>query len=57
MKKSSKRGDVILDCYAGSGSVLVSANNLGRQAIGIELTDKYITIAKQRLKLNSEDLL
>ena len=51
IKKSSNRGDVVLDCYMGSGSTLVSAIKLGRKAIGIELEDKHIQTAKERLKL------
>ncbi|KKL49700.1 hypothetical protein LCGC14_2312850, partial [marine sediment metagenome] len=42
IKNSSKRGDTILDCYMGSGSIIISAVNLGRKSIGIELNDKYI---------------
>ena len=49
IKKSSKVGDVILDCYAGSGSTLLSAKRLHRQGIGIELEDKHIQTIKMRL--------
>lgn len=50
IKKSSKRGDCVLDCYAGSGSTIISAVNLGRKSIGIELNDKYLNIVKDRLE-------
>lgn len=49
IKKSSKRGDTVLDCYMGSGSTIISAVNLGRKAIGVELNDKYISVLNNRL--------
>ena len=55
IKKSSKAGDVVLDCYAGSGSTLLSAKRLHRKAVGIELEEKYIQIISDRLKLNKEN--
>ncbi len=54
IKKSSKKGDTVLDCYMGSGSTIISAANLGRKSIGIELNDKYIEVLNKRL---SEEVL
>lgn len=47
--KSSKRGDVVIDCFMGSGSVGVACKELGRQFIGIELDERYFDIAKNRI--------
>lgn len=46
---SSKENDIVLDTFVGSGSTLVSAKNLNRRYIGIELNPKWHKVAVDRL--------
>ncbi len=43
-----KRG-IVIDPYCGSGTTLVAAKILGQDFIGIEISEKYIKFAKDRL--------
>jgi len=42
-------GDIVLDCFMGSGTTAVAAIRENRQYIGIEILEKYVTLARQRV--------
>ena len=50
IKTSSNEGNVILDCFMGSGSTGVACLNTGRKFIGIEKEEKYFNISKKRIE-------
>ena len=52
IKTYTKEGETVLDFTCGSGSTLVAAKNTNRHAIGIELDEKYFSIAKERINAN-----
>jgi DNA modification methylase len=46
----TKKGMIVLDPFAGSGTALLAANKIGRQAIGIDINQEYKKLADKRLK-------
>lgn len=47
----SNPGDIVLDCFVGSGTTVKMALMTGRQAIGIDVSPEYLEIAKKRIAL------
>ncbi len=45
----SKPGDVVLDPFAGAGTVGVVADRLGRSFVGVELNSGYAAMARKRI--------
>lgn len=45
----SKRGDVILDPYFGSGTLGIACVELKRNYIGIDISSEYCELAKRRI--------
>lgn len=48
IRDCSKRGDIILDPFAGSGTILLAAERTGRKAAAIELDPHYVDTAVKR---------
>lgn len=45
----TKKGMTVLDPFAGSGTALLAALQIGRKAVGIDINPKYAELTKQRL--------
>jgi adenine-specific DNA-methyltransferase len=50
VEQSSNPDSIVLDCFAGSGSTLLAAQNLGRQWLGIDQSDVSVKVVKERFK-------
>lgn len=50
IKKSSDEGDVVFDCFMGSGTTGVASVKNNREFIGVELDKEYFNIAKERIQ-------
>jgi DNA modification methylase len=50
IKAGCPEGGTVLDPFAGSGTTLAVAAELGRSAIGCELNPEYIRLAERRIK-------
>jgi site-specific DNA-methyltransferase (adenine-specific) len=46
----SNPGDIVLDCFLGSGTTGKMAMKYGRNFVGIEVSAKYLAIAEQRIR-------
>jgi DNA modification methylase len=53
---SSNETDLILDPFLGSGTTAVACKRLNRRFIGIEISEKYCEIAKNRLQNEARPL-
>ncbi len=49
ISNSSKEGEVVLDCFAGSGTTAVACESLKRKCILIEKEKKYCNVIVNRL--------
>ncbi len=50
IKASSNRGDVVLDPFLGSGSLIEAAIRTGRIGVGFEINPTYVRLAAERIK-------
>jgi DNA modification methylase len=56
IRNSSKRGDIVLDLFLGSGSTLIAAEGLSRRCFGLEIDPKYCdAIVKRYIAFVGQD--
>jgi DNA modification methylase len=55
IKAGSKEGQLILDPFAGSGTTGIVAKALGRSAVLLDISSKYVKLMKERLKLPEDE--
>ena len=48
MRDCSRRGSIVLDAFAGSGSTIMAAEQIGRRAFCIEIEPRYVDVAIRR---------
>ena len=50
IKHSSNEGDIVLDCFGGSGTTAKACQNLNRKYILFENKKDYVKMTRNRLK-------
>lgn len=50
LKRSVKPGDVVLDAFAGSGTIFPAAHQFKCKAVGLEMNPEYFAISLTRMK-------
>ena len=48
LRNSSRRGDLVLDPFAGSGSTLIACERLGRRCFSVEIDPVYCDVIRRR---------
>lgn len=56
IKLFTHEGELVLDPFVGSGTTLVAAQDLNRNAVGFDLAEEYVQLCEQRMLAN-RDLL
>ncbi len=52
LKIASKKGDLVLDCFGGSGTTGIVADRFGLDSVIIEINPENIEIIKRRFALH-----
>lgn len=49
-------GDTVLDPFLGSGTTSIAALKAGRNSVGVDIEDKYMKMASERVQISSQGL-
>jgi adenine-specific DNA-methyltransferase len=55
IKTSSYEGDIVLDCFAGSGATIEAALRLNRRVVGIELDSRWVERSIDRARSAAQE--
>ncbi|MGI9306218.1 MAG: DNA-methyltransferase [Gammaproteobacteria bacterium] len=53
----TRKGDWVLDPMVGSGSTAIAAHLLGRRYIGVDISEEYCELARQRIANNQSNIV
>jgi DNA modification methylase len=54
VRDCTKKNDIVLDTFAGSGSTLMAAEKVGRRGYGIEFEPRYVDVALRRWEAHTK---
>lgn len=54
--KYTKKGDIVLDTFCGSGTTMIETKLLNRKGVGIDVNIETLKIAKERINFKSNNL-
>lgn len=57
IEQFTHKGELVIDPFVGSGTTLVAAQDLCRNAVGFDLKQEYVDLANSRVVSQSEDSL
>jgi len=56
IKDNTEEGDVVLDCFCGSGTTAIACKQLGLKYICADILEKYVLIAQKRVSEQAKPL-
>ena len=48
LRNSTRRSEIVVDLFAGSGSTLIACEELGRRCFAVELDPRYCDVIRDR---------
>jgi len=55
VRASSNPGDLVMDPFSGAGTTLVAAERLGRRWLGMEISENYCILGRERVRAAGSD--
>jgi hypothetical protein len=53
MKDCSRRNEIVLDTFCGSGATLLAAERVGRRGYGLEIAPRFVDVAVRRWQMDT----